>query len=289
MKTHSALVGASARVASVALALFILFVPAVASAQIFVPTPLTTLRLRELARQNHIGGNHQGIAWNRAVGRAFQDFALHNLPGSGFLPENHRLFYSDERHKLTSFTIMNVVPDGVTDAPAGARNPWEIGLTTPYPNSSFIEVKAVRGTITLRYARWQIQGMLDALAHSPAGMASGYRRPYPTLTFIVTADTFIGLDVINEATAKKIALWQAVAMELPPGGRFQIAVPLCLNCALVYGPSGVAFPPPPGTVGTMVPTGPGVGGTDPPMLDDGFVGNNGPFSGPGNTTPNETF
>jgi hypothetical protein len=66
-------------------------------------------------------------------------------------------------------------------------------IITAYPECTFIEVKAVKGAITLSYARYQIAGMLDVLSRCDAASSTGRDRGYPSLYFIVTNDTIIAV------------------------------------------------------------------------------------------------
>jgi RHS repeat-associated protein len=191
--------------------------------------PLTTFRLRAIARAQGIGAGLTGILFNRAVGRAFQEFANTSLG----LTENFTPYPSPARAAYGG--APTVIPDAV-------RNITKIDVTltwygaqrittTTYPNSSFFEVKAVNGTLNLSSSGQQIRGLIDVAARSPAGAATGPDRVLPTITFITTANTIIGPDVLAEATRRGVAVWQVVAYEVPGGAGgaqigFSPAVPL---------------------------------------------------------------
>jgi hypothetical protein len=91
-------------------------------------------------------------------------------------------------------------------------------------------------------------------------MGVGPKRPLPIITFVTTADTVIGPDVLAEATRRGVAIWQSIAVAVPNGqGGTQIAfgpyIPLNPG---VYGgtaalPAGGA---PPGTIGPAHSGGP---------------------------------
>ncbi|WP_181019438.1 SpvB/TcaC N-terminal domain-containing protein [Nonomuraea typhae] len=206
--------------------------------------PLTTTRLRAIATAQGIGAGLSGVQFNRAVGRAFQDFALNRY---GLL-ENFRSFASPARAAATGpGGPRSVIPDAVRHVTQVTLRWWIIPQLVPFANSSFTEVKAVSGTLTLSSSNHQIRGLIDVAARSPAGMATGPGRPLPVVTFITTADTIIGPDVVTEATRRGVALWQITAFEVPSsGGAAQIG----FNPAILLNPSvfgrGTARPGPTG-------------------------------------------
>ena len=174
------------------------------------PVPLTTTRLRYIAQAQGIGRGLGGVALNRAIGVAFENWVLQSL---GMVPRNTRLFYSPARALATGGLPASVIPEAVRPI-TGYR--LALGFwptTTVYPDSSLYEVKAVRGTITLSHSSHQIRGLIDVAARSAAGTSIDPDRPRPILTFITTGDTRIGADVIAEATRRGVAIWQATIME----------------------------------------------------------------------------
>ena len=216
--------------------------------------PLTTVRLRAIAASQGIGAGLSGVQLNRAVGRAFQDFAVQSFG----LHENFVNIPSPDRAAHTGGSPAAVRPDAVR----GVRKvefiwriiPW----STVYPLSEFYEVKAVRGVLNLSSSNHQIRGLIDVAARSPAGMATGPDRVYPVLTFITTIDTVIGPDVIAEATKRGVLLTQSIAYEIPGGPtgvRIGFTPPVPLNPGLI-GAGTVAVPPLPGL---FRPFGPGGG------------------------------
>lgn len=241
-------------------------------------TPLTTRELRRIM------GNPKklvGIDYNRQVGVTFQKFVLAHMPGPRASLANTKRFLSPLRERQTQLLHTFVIPDGVTGASIGSRDPLGALIST-YPESTFIEVKAVKGKITRTYGQYQIEGMLDVLSRSQAATSSGSDRAYPNLYFVMTGDTSIGQDVIQEATRRDILLWISY-VTVYPDDKLQVAAPTCLNCMqlLAYGTFGVMMP---GTPFRMGPPGSGVPlPVDPPMLDDGLIGDPGV---PGQTAPN---
>jgi hypothetical protein len=218
--------------------------------------PLTTVQLRAIARSQGIGAGLSGVQFNRAVGRAFQEFALRAF---GFT-ENFTLFPSPARAAATGGLPASVIPDSVQ--PVTALKWWFIfPQVTVYPNSGFIEVKAVAGVINLSYSNHQIRGLIDVAARSPAGQAQGPPAVLGRLIFITTGDTIIGPDVLAEATRRGVAVWQSIALVQPgsSGGSTISFSPLIPLNPAVYGPKGVPVPipgPPGGTLGPANSGGP---------------------------------
>ncbi len=205
------------------------------------PIPLTTIRLRTIAAAQGIGTGLTGIAFNRAVGLAFENFVLSSL---GLVPRNTNLFFSPARAAATGGLPASVIPEAVRPITKYQLKAGFIPWPTTYPDSSFYEVKAVRGVIGLGHSRSQILGLIDVASRSSAGVATGAHRPRPIVTFITTGDTVIGPDVIAEATKRGVAVWQAVVTEDPSASTtnptLSIGPFIPLN-PLVYAP-GVAVP-----------------------------------------------
>jgi hypothetical protein len=230
------------------------------------PVPLTTDRLMDIANQLHItAGTTPGSAQeNQAVGRSFQDRVLRNL----MLAENTRFFQSTQRARRatpdpkTGRVPQWVVPDGVGDALGGFRDPAliEEGEVRARVDSLFVEVKAVKGTITLNHSNWQILGLIDVAANSPASGSRGPGRPFPTIVFVTTSDTEIGRDVLTEATARGVSIWQQTAYTIRD--TIQLSAPVNLNPEVyerygvqgapwsqaAFGPVGPLYPPSPPVV-----------------------------------------
>jgi hypothetical protein len=75
--------------------------------------------------------------------------------------------------------------------------------------STFFEVKAVNGALTLGTSKSQILGLLDVTRRSPAGM-SAQKYPSPALIFTTTSNTTISPAVPAQATAWNVGLWQQI-------------------------------------------------------------------------------
>jgi hypothetical protein len=241
-------------------------------------TPLTTRELRRIM------GNPKGltgIQYNQQVGVTFQKFVLAHMPGPKMTYANTKPFASLLRQEKTNTLHKFVIPDGVAGASIGNKDPFG-GTISTYPESTFIEVKAVKGKITLGYGRHQITGMLDVLSQSQAAKSSGLDRAYPNLYFVMTGDTSIGQDVIQDATRRQVLLWISY-VTVHPDDRVQVAAPTCLNCqqVLSFSTTGVVIP---GLTFRMGPPAMGIPLlVDRPILDDGLVGDPGL---PGLTAPN---
>jgi hypothetical protein len=164
---------------------------------------LTTLRLRAVASAQGIGTGLTGIAFSRAVGLAFEHWILSSLT----IPRNTRSFLSPARAAVTGGLPASVIPEAVLPI---VWVKWVL-VSTPFPDSLFCEVKAVRGVLTLSHSRHQLRGLIDVASRSPAAKASSPHRPI--VAFITTGDTVIGADVTAEATRQGVAIWQALVLE----------------------------------------------------------------------------
>ncbi|MDC3953511.1 hypothetical protein [Polyangium jinanense] len=238
---------------------------------------VTTAKLRQIyGNPNH----YEGIRYNQAVGLQFQRDVLGALPGGKVLSSNRKPFPSALRQNKTDGRFRSVIPDGVTGAVEGFDGALPPVIST-HMESTFIEVKAVKGVIGLDYARYQILGMLDALAASQAAFSTGPNRAYPSLYFIVTGDTSFNTEVQTEATHRQILMWVSGVVD-EGGGKLKVAPPQCHNCdavlpakrlpATLYGSSF--------HIDNLRDA--GDRGLDKPILDDGLVGYPGT---PGNTRP----
>jgi hypothetical protein len=240
--------------------------------------PITTVDLRRII------GNPRGlvgIQYNREVGLRFQKDVLAHLAGLKFVYPNTKPFPSPLREQRTSNRHKSVIPDGVAGATIGAAGAMPM-ITTTYPESTFIEVKAVKGTVSLAYGRHQIAGMLDVLSRSQAASSVGDDRAYPNLYFVITADTIVSPDVAQDGVKRKILVWQSYVLEVK--GRLVVAPPTCMNCfEVLVGAQiqNVLVPGTPFTLGPLGGTAPG--GLDAPILDDNLLGSPGV---PGTTAPN---
>lgn len=241
-------------------------------------TPLTTRELRRII------GNPKGlvgIQYNQQVGVTFQKFVLAHMPGPKMTYANTKPFASTLRARSTSNRFLSVIPDGVAGASIGNKDPFG-GTISTYPESTFIEVKAVKGKITRSYGQYQIAGMLDVLSQSQAAKSSGLDRAYPNLYFVMTGDTSIGQDVIQDAIRLQVLLWISY-VTVHPDDRVQVAAPTCLNCQqlLSFATTGFVIP---GLTFRMGPPAMGIPLlVDRPILDDGLIGDPGL---PGLTAPN---
>jgi len=245
------------------------------------PDALPGITTAELRAKFGNPNRYKGIRYNQAVGLAFQKAVLANLPGPKLEWANKGPFPSSERSQKTNRRFLGVIPDGVTGAVEGSPSPLPPVITT-HPQSTYIEVKAVKGKIDLKYGQYQIFGMLDALRHTPAASSTGPRRAYPSFYLICTGDAMIATDIEDQAASWGILFWVSTVVDLQ-NGLFQVTSPKCLNCGAVLGPKQVPLPLPgmPFLLGAL--GGSGMGGLDAPILDDGLVGDPGE---PGNTSPN---
>ena len=183
------------------------------------PRALTTHILREMARKSGFTGT--GVNFNRKVGKAFESIGLAAV---GFGRENTTRFTSTERSYATAGTSTAVIPDGVRSAKkVETRLIPPVLKTSIYPNSSFAEVKAVDGVIYLSSNNHQVRGEPDALKNSSGGKAGA-----GTMTFITTANTIIGVDVIEYAMANKLKVYQVFAFQETDDNSIHFSPPIPL-------------------------------------------------------------
>jgi hypothetical protein len=181
------------------------------------PTPrlLTTTRLRELAAERGIAAGLTGIQLNRAIGLAFQGVAIWSLYQSA---SNTFKRYSPLRNQVTAGAVQNVIPDYIAM--------WRHGNSeVPYPDGVYTEVKAVAGLIRLPYSQFQTRGLIDAVR---TWFPLSDTIHWPMVEFLTTSDTEIGLDVVAEATARRVEVRQRKVLELA-GGYLQVGPGRSLN------------------------------------------------------------
>ena len=81
-------------------------------------------------------------------------------------------------------------------------------IRTTYPNSTFVEVKAVEGTLNLSHSNHQIRGLIDLAANSAAGKSGSVR---PSVFFVTTSNTYVEDDVVREASKRNVNIFQITA------------------------------------------------------------------------------
>ena len=216
------------------------------------PRLLTTTGLRDLARSEGVSGDD--VEFNRSVGIAFQNFSLWSFG----LDQNNDPLTSEARKAATGGTGITI-PDAVA-----THLLLSVPIPIPIPRSAFFEVKAVARTLTLSYSNQQILGLIDLARQSPLGKSFG-GAVRPTLTFITTANTFVGSDAIALATATRVELRQSLVAELA-GGWLQVLPTVTLNPRAPAWSHSV--PKGPGRIGRLLghPGAPPFGDPDPTIL-----------------------
>jgi hypothetical protein len=177
--------------------------------------PFSTQRLRQIAMNNPalIWGNNppptSPVTWNRDVGRFFQDAVL----AQRGLAENFQLYTSVERNAALNVD-KPVRPDSVFTIVVREYDPDNrLGYEdVPYPQSAFLEVKAVNGTISLSYENHQLRGLIDAVRTSQT--AFGMSHNAGVVNYITTSNTLMSFDVRSHATARRVALCYAIVWEV---------------------------------------------------------------------------
>jgi hypothetical protein len=206
---------------------------------------LDTGTLRNICINNNVNGSasQSGITLNRTCGVAFETWVLKTM---GWLPRWTTLIDSPARQAKTGGLPGSVIPEQVLDQSSFMS--W-----VKFPQSVLVEVKAVNGTLTLGTSQWQILGLLNVaqIAQAPAGPHAP-----PAVFFITTSNTAISttpLQVVDQATMWKVAVWQQIVYYDANGGTNpNLSVgdptspsPTCLNDS-VYGPVKYTIWPGPG-------------------------------------------
>ncbi len=112
----------------------------------------------------------------------------------------------------------SVRPDGISTY-VGASSNGEVFISP-----SFYEAKATGATISKRYRKGQITGMIDALANMD-------RRPneLASLTLVTTSNTKISSDILEYATSRNVVVFQSVAAIDDETGEFILSEKTLLN------------------------------------------------------------
>lgn len=151
-----------------------------------------------------IFANKLGIRGNKAIGEYFEKLVLASLQTTEpLILHNTSLDYpSPVRTQMNGGLPGAVRPDGVTKR-AGIK----VGTGVSFDMApAFYEAKVTSATITKRYRKAQITGMIDAVANQK-------REPdeVPSLTLITTVNTVISKDILQYATDRGVMLYNAVA------------------------------------------------------------------------------
>jgi hypothetical protein len=165
---------------------------------------LSTTRLRYIAAQNGIGAGQTGITQSRTVGLAFEDWVLTTM---GQLPRNKASFMSLLRKNANNGGLpASVIPESVQDLGWW----WVLGSRPDFEQSSFFEVKAVTGMLTLGTSQYQILGLIDVASQSPAGIFTQPNVAPPVVVFTTTSNTTISAAVGVRATALGVGVFQEI-------------------------------------------------------------------------------
>ena len=158
------------------------------------PIPVTS-------RQFRLYANSVGKYGNQQIGSYFERLSIASLQTTRpVLHNTTQDFFSPARQRMNGGLPASVRPDGIS-AYLGASSRGETFISP-----SFYEAKATSATLTKRYRKGQITGMIDALANMD-------RRPneMASLTLVTTADTKISADILEYATSRRVVVFQSVA------------------------------------------------------------------------------
>jgi hypothetical protein len=235
-----------------------------------VPLPtgavtLSTTRLRFICTAQNVGQGQTGVLFSQACGLQFERWVLWTLQ---FKP-NKMLIPSPARKAKTSGLVQSVMPDYLRTLTL--VDP-DSGSIDKFPNSTLGEVKAVAGSLTPGYSRWQILGLLDAARRAPVTMAPVYPPPPPVVEFVTTGNTDVPASTIQWANLWGVLVVQQFVYEVPampndPNPDLCLGSKEPLNYSGPTNPYGPGWPcskltSPPADWVTLIPDDP-----DPPTVD----------------------
>ena len=184
------------------------------------PIPVTSKEFIKFA-------NKLGIYGNKRVGEFFERLVMGSLAADIDIVHNTSInFPSDVRAKMnvgTGGLPASVRPDGIQARLGTFIDPSGKYIQTQV-SPHFFEAKVTSATITKKYRKGQITGMIDAVADLKKS-----RNERGTLTLITTSNTSISEDVKKYAAERGVYLLQSVAAIDDETGEFVISNPKWIN------------------------------------------------------------
>jgi len=177
--------------------------------------------------------NKLGIYGNKRVGEFYERLVMGTLASDIEIVHNTSInFPSDARAKMnigSGGLPASVRPDGVKMTQYGAYfdpnlQPLKKENVEQFLSPHFYEAKATSATITKKYRKGQITGMIDAVADLKKN-----RNERAVLTLITTSDTKISKDIKEYAATRGVHLLQSVAAIDDETGEFTISNPKWIN------------------------------------------------------------
>jgi len=196
------------------------------------PIPVTS-------RQFIAFANKLGIYGNKRIGEFYERLVMGSLAANITAVHNTSInFPSDVRAKMnikTGGLPASVRPDGIDMTRVGhylpgADTPGEVPEMILSPH--FYEAKATSATITKKYRKGQITGMVDAVAD-----LKKKRGERATLTLITTSNTKISKDIKEYAAQRGVYLMQSIAAIDDETGDFVISDPKWVNITQMTSPA----------------------------------------------------
>jgi hypothetical protein len=177
--------------------------------------------------------NKLGIYGNKRVGEFYERLVMGSLASDIEIMHNTSInFPSDVRAKMnvgSGGMPASVRPDGVKMTQYGAYfdpnlQPLKRENVEMFASPHFYEAKATSATITKKYRKGQITGMIDAVAD-----LKKKRNERAVLTLVTTADTKISNDIKVYAAERGVHLLQSIAAIDDETGEFTISNPKWIN------------------------------------------------------------
>jgi RHS repeat-associated protein len=176
------------------------------------PVPISSAAFRLFANKN-------GFTTNQQIGSYFERLSIASLKTTTLVYHNTSMdFPSRDRAEMNGGLPASVRPDGI-GVYLGASSKAEI-FTSP----AYYEAKATSATITKKYRKAQITGMIDVLAN--IDIRDNERA---SLTLITTSDTKISNDILEYASSKGVHVFQSIAAIDDETGEFVISDKKPLN------------------------------------------------------------
>ena len=187
------------------------------------PRPVTSLSFRAMAKII-------GFTSNYDVGRLFENLVIDMVQQTRLVTAYSPNYFSKARNKLNAGMPSSVRPDGIQLDPGvevaegnGGRVQIRTALT-----QHWYEAKATKSTLTKRYRKGQILGMIDALSS-----LKNTKMEMPALTLLTTSDTKISQELVKYADTKGVRFYHSKLYFDSDTGEFSLSDPIHLT--LAYG------------------------------------------------------
>ena len=162
------------------------------------PKPVTSWEFRRVAKG-------LGLTNNNQIGRLFENLTIGIVQETHILITNCNNYFSSERLKLNGGLPSSVRPDGIQiDTGVETEHKGSKYSITIHYTDHWYEAKATSKSLTFKYRKHQLTGMIDALAEGTKD-----DDEIPALTLLTTSNVNIGMDLRKYADNKGVRLYQS--------------------------------------------------------------------------------